>query len=655
MFGVTTTGDLMILLKFVGPELTDRYLTWKTARDNWLLKAKEAKESFYSDVDGTGTLFTKEELASITNLTDIPVSLNLQYPLIDTKLSILTATRPSIRVISVQGDQEMAFVVDKVKHGIFLQSNTGTEIEECTKEGLITGMGGLGIQEPDFYLVGDFNTLVKYIRNEYIILDPNAKDKSLADMEGYWIDKMITLSKAQYLYDHIVSQVKDDQGRDVSWDQFIMRSGTTEWDEGVVGGSYSRNTQVVWTREYYEKVYSEAHYIKDKNGDVQVIFPEDIEPKNKAILETASKKEKGIFIRKHLILGDYVVAVKTMPLTEYPLKMMFYEWGGQPYKTYGMTHFTQPAQDAFNKLIQLFIANGVLSNNAGWRAPKGGIAPDDKKQWEEHGANPYVIKEYVPQEVAGKVLVPEKEQVAQMSSFYPLVLDMLKGSIQFTTGVSDVLTGDAKEAGVDVFSALQQYQSAAMQRVMLSGKHMNDVLELLGRTLVEHIVAYIKPDQNYFFFDEDGEENEVIIAQQVANSVKMAKYKVATTPSTDNPTQRISVATELFKIAQTTSSPAERSLFVNKAIELLDIKETKDLIEKLDVVNNLQSQNAQLEEDLDRQEELNKQMENKMINTDINNKILKKILDKTNALSEMYGRVQEVLNTKTKVENNGTE
>ena len=637
----------MVIFKNISPTLTDRWLVWRTVKDNWMERAKRAKEMYYTDVDKTGTNYTKEQLAAINDLTTLPISINWQYPILQQKLAMLISTRPSIKVVSVDGDQDIAFVVDKVKHGIFLQSNSSAEIEIATKESLITGMGCISIEEPDFYLKGDFNTLIKYVRNEYVVLDPNAKDRSLSDMEGYFITKMITLAKAKYLYSDIVNELKDESGGKVSWDTLVSYNKEEQWDEGVVAGTYSKNTEVVWVREYYEKVYSEAHYIKDENGDIQIVFPEDIEEKNRGILKQAERTEKGIYVRKHLILGDYTVAIKTLPITEYPVKVMFFEWGGKPYESYGMIHFTRSMQEAFDKMVQMFIANGILSNNAGWRAPKGAIAPDDKKQWEEHGANPYVIKEYVPQEVAGTVLVPEKEQVQQMSSFYPMMLDMLKSSIQFSTGVSDVLSGDAREAGVDTFSSLQQYQSAAMQRVMLSSKHINDTLELVGKTLVEHIAAYIKPNQNYMFFDEDGDVNEVKVAQEVANSIKLTSYKVATIPSTDNPTQRISIATELFKIAQSTPSPAERSLFTNKAIELLDIRETKDLLEKTDVVRNTEAKNEQLEEDLKRQTELNKQMENSMIETSVNNKILKEILNKTNALSELYGRTVAEIKPKT--------
>lgn len=634
----------MIIFKNLSAELEDRYFTWHTARREWMKRAKKAEEQYFTDVEGTGTSYTKDQLIKIEDLTNLPVSVNFQYPILNQKLAMLVATKPSIKVVSVDGEQEIAFAMDRIKHGIFLSSQASTEIEMQTKWALITGMGGLNIQEPDFYQKGDFNTVLKYMRNEYIILDPNAKDPSLTDMEGYWTDKVTTMAKARYLYSDIVSKLKDESGKKVTWESLVSYQKYDAYGDEIVGGTYSRATETVWVREYYEKVYSEAHYVENKNGDIEVIFPEDVEKGNELILKNPKRKEKGIYVRKYLILGNWVVAIKTLPITEYALKISFFEWGGKPYSSYGMIHFSSSMQEAFDKMVQLFITNGILQNNAGWKAPKGSIAPADKKKWEQQGNNPFVVKEYVPQEVAGTVLIPEKDTVQQMSNFYPLILDMLKSAIQFSTGIPDVLTGDAKEAGVEVFSSLQQFQSAAMQRVMLAAKHMNDTLELVGRTMIEHIAAYIRPTENFMYFDESGDIIKIDIAKEISNSIKLTAFKVTAVPSTDNPTQRISVASELFKIAQTTASQAQRDLFVNKAIELLDIKETKDLLEQVDVVKNMEGQVAQLEEDLKRQTELNKQMENQLVNTEVNNRILKDLMGKMNKLSELYGNLEAQLN-----------
>jgi hypothetical protein len=649
----------MILYKPLSAELTDRYLTWLNARADWLKYAEECKGMYATDVEGTKTSYTQAQVDAIGETTDLPVSVNFQYPILNQKLAMLIATKPSVKVVSVDGAEEIAYAMDRIKHGIFLDSKASTEIEMQTKWTLITGMGALNIQEPDFYHKGDFNTTVKYISNEYVILDPNAKDASLTDMEGYFTDRLTTLAKAKYLYGDIVDQLYDESGKKVEWEQLVSYQKYDATGQEIVQGTYSNSTNTVWIREYYEKVYSEAHYVEDKNGDIQIVFPEDLEEENKYMLKKAKRTEKGIYVRKYLILADYVVAIKTLPLTEYPLKVQFFEWLGSPYTSYGMIHFSKSMQEAFDKMIQLFITNGILQNNAGWKAPKGSIAPGDKKKWEQEGNNPFVVKEYVPQEHAGTVLIPEKDTVQQMSNFYPLILDMLKSAIQFSTGIPDVLTGDAREAGVDVFASLQQFQSAAMQRVMLAAKHMNDTLELVGRTLIEHVAAYIRPSENYMYFDEQGDVIKIEIAKEIANSIKLTSFKVTAVPATDNPTQRISISQELFKVAQTTSSVSQRDLFVNKAIELLDIKETKELLEQVDVVKNMEGQVGQLQKDLERQQELNKQMENRMINSEINNKILNQLMGKMNSLSELYGKLSQELNkklstiTSEKTENNG--
>jgi len=285
------------------------------------------------------------------------------------------------------------------------------------------------------------------------------------------------------------------------------------------------------------------------------------------------------------------------------------------------------------------ILNGLLTNNSGWKAPKGSIAEEDRPKWEDYANNPRVIKEYVPVVREGQVFVPEREKIEPIGQFFPYLLDLLKNGIEYSTGITPILQGDAREANVEVFSSLQQYQNAAMQRVQLSTAHINEAMIDLGQVMVENMTANIGPD-NYQFFDDKGNLNELEIAQEIANDIKSYRYLVVSIPSTAMPTQRLAMATELAKIAQSTADPLERSLYTQTAIDLTELREFDDLKEQLDVVKRTQGQLNDLQEAYDRLMETSKQMENKYINISLENRILKQLMSKEQAITKAYAEME---------------
>jgi len=638
----------MVLFQRLSDSLSERFDTWTTARSEWLARAKISKEYYYQDVEDTGTNYTRSQVDTINDTTGITVSINVIYPNVNQKLAMLVQTRPGFKVVSTDGRfKDEAFVLDKMKHGIMLQSKSILQNEEWIKEALITGIGLQSTMESDFYRPGQFNTLLKYIPNELCLLDPNCTDRTLEDMEGYWLEQELTLPKAIHLYKDIVDQLRDDSNNPVDWAVFTTDSANSMVDEKfrVVTDNYSTRDKVR-ARKYFEKVFSTMYLIEGMDGNIQRVFKENLPEEQHAILADAIAEVPGIYVRETLVLGDFMVDITTKPVTKYELNALFAEWGGRPYRSYGMVHFTIGMQEAYDKMIQMFILNGILTNNAGWIAPKGSIAPEDKPKWEQFGANPQVIKEYVPKEIGGKPIKPEREKVEPLSNFYPVMMNMLEEHIKKSTGITDVLTGDASENKIDTFSTFQQYQSSAMQRVILSTMHVNTALMQVGEVLTELMIANIAPETNYVFFDEKGDLNEIKVAKEVARTIKLGSFGVASIPATNLPTKNMAAGIALMEVAQSTSNPATRELYTQKGLELMEITGVDQLNEDVDIVRRTEQALSAANEDLKRLKELNKQMENKLINTEIDNKVLKKTLQALEGIAEQKGREEE----KTKTE-----
>jgi hypothetical protein len=327
------------------------------------------------------------------------------------------------------------------------------------------------------------------------------------------------------------------------------------------------------------------------------------------------------------MLGNYIVSIEMLPITDFPIKVKFFEWGGKPYRSYGLIHYAAAMQDTMDKAIQLMIQNGILTNNAGYTSPKNGIPQEDKSKWEDLGSRPGIIKEYVPTVIGNQVFKPEREVIQPLSNFYPTLVQMMQQGIRTSTGIFANVTGDTSEAETDVFSTLKSMNDAAVQRIKLAMSHINLANQALGNVVLEYLLANIRVDEKYVFFDENEKVNEIEVVQKLLEEMSLGRYKMLSVASEALPSQKIDMAHSLLQISQTTPDPTERSIYVQKAFELSDIRAFDDLREEVDTAKKMRAQIEQLENQIKRQQELIKQVQNKSLNSEYEAELTKRLCD----------------------------
>ncbi len=633
----------MLKLEQVNEKFLKKKFLWKSERDKWLQYGNYCKSYYYNDVEDTKTIFTREQLKKIEEKWNIPVSINKIYPIVSQQIGILTKTKPSFQIVSFDekaikevkiSDKEtvkvnLSTLIDKITKNIMYNSVASLEEEEIIKDVLTLGMGIAGIVEVKNRQPGTLGLKYKRIQPESIILNPDTFERDLSDLTGYIIEKEISLEEAKKTYQLLIDALKQKFGSDVDWEMF--KKYTTGIDQNGIRLTASLDERV-YVCEYYDKVYTLMYFVKNINtNNIDRVFEENLEEgQREIVLKTAVDTELNIFVRRTLILGDYVVLEEILPLTEFPMQAKFFEWGGKPYKSYGMVHFLRDMQDAFTKTIQNAIVNGMLSNNAGWTAPKGSISQEDKAKWESLGAYPGTIKEYIPQVIEGVLLKPERDQISNLSNFYPLLMETILKGMDEVSGITDVLKGSPNPQ-IEVFSTLKKLEEIATYRLETVLDHITMPFTKLGQALVEYILAYLSPEDIVVFADPRTKEGIINfqLLQDWTADFKLAKYYVIAIPGEGLPSKRLSQATELFKIAQSTSDPYMRNAFMKKAFELSDIGNFEDLIAEIDIMRQTQAQIEQLNETVNRLKEINKQLENRIIRAEIDNKVLLEIIKTT--------------------------
>ncbi len=606
--------------------------------DNWFAVAKafhatvaKYENYFLGDIDDTNTPFNKEQLKRIRETTGIESSINKIYSTTSTAIAYLARKRQSSRMVAIDDKyKNHAIVMDKLRQGIVIDSMSIVAEEESIKDMLISGMGSKIIEQPASPYETIFPAVINYIHNSEVILDINCTDRTLRRMQGFFIDKDIPLAEAQRLYQTKIDQINEvyikDGEQKVVWEQFT-RMGTS--------GSPNRRApenlmymQTVWTREFYDKVFTKCYLIEDPDLGIRKLFAENLFPVQQSLLQNPIRVDEGIYVRKTTLLGDYIIDVTFLPITEYPLIVRFFEWGGKPYKSKGFVHYGIPNQQAYDSTLQLLLLNGYVTTNAGYKAPRNSITPAEKRQLENGLLDPTKVFLYTPVVIGDQVFIPEKDIPGQLSNFYPEMLQLFSQGLYETTGIDPAIMNQTPaDNKIETFSSLTKYETASMQRIMLQYDHISLANQQEGNILLEFLMSELKPDVAYTFLDSQGKINEVNLTMEAIKETKLARYKVYAIPNEMMQTQRLSVSQMLFNIAQSSQDGEERKLFTEFAMKLQDIPELDELLDKIDELKNLQGMINQMQDQIKRQNELMKQTENKAINAEYREKLYARMME----------------------------
>lgn len=625
----------MLVIEEIPEFLTKKKDTYQAEQRKWLEKVKLFEGYYYNDVDDTGTTFNQMQKQKVENNTGITVSLNQIYSIVEQKLAILAQTKTSSRVVtqddSLEGKQ-YAYMIDKIKNHVLYNSEALLESKESLKDMLVMGMGITGVFPTNEEVSGEIGVEYMYIHPSQVLLDVNTRKVNGKDMKDFFLIKEIDEAEAEELYGAKIEEINSLYGtnhtlRDFSRAGFFIEK---EQRNKVIG----EDVHTYDIAEYYSKKYTTMYLIENMEGGLEFVFKENLPEELYYLLDNPLAIEQNRFSAKTTILGTKIIEYEILPITKHPIRVKYFNWGGRPYRCYGVAHYLKGMQDAQDKGVQLMIQNGMLTNNAGWEAPVGSIDEQEKVKYETIGNKPGVIRLYKPIILENQVLKPERTQIQQLSNFYPMLIDMMTQAMEKSSGIFPFMQGDPQSAKIDVFSTLQQYQNAGMQRIFMSLVDIQVAEQYIGNLLVEWAVVKILPEETYIIYDNEQNKFENIrITKEMIKNFKLVKYKVLSIPTEAMPTQKLAMATELMKISQTTPDPIERSVYIKKAFSLSDMRGFDEVQEEIDTAKNLQSQIEQLNGELKRIQEVNKQLENRTINAELKARIVEAYYKATDGIT----------------------
>jgi hypothetical protein len=237
---------------------------------------KEDLEIYYSDVDGTRTQFTQEQLDFIAQRYDIPISTKISWAIIEQMVSFLTGAKPAPRLLATtDSTADFTNMYQQAIVAAWYESHMNRELVMAIRDCLAGGLGWFQVRPNDFYSETTFGVVAEYVQWEKVYVDPHARKPDFSDAEYMCVVDVLPRGKAERRYD--ITLTEDDITNfapDIMWGvdtTHIPLVAGWPFEAGLTGNKRDR---YVWTREFFSKQQVNV-YISD-TGQVSSKKPKPI-------------------------------------------------------------------------------------------------------------------------------------------------------------------------------------------------------------------------------------------------------------------------------------------------------------------------------------------------------------------------------------------
>ena len=631
----TITKDKLIALGQDYEEvlrLTRKFRFYKAANNKWFNRAKEAEELFYSDREGTGTIYKQSQLDELKALNAIPLSINLAVPIIEQQVAFVTGGKPSLSVLPVgDSSKHTAYVFKELAQACCYLNNFQGLQEQRDTDAFVTGKGFLILQPNNYYIHNDFNVIIDYIDWKYVYEDPSMTRRDGKDREGVFVVKPITAARAQKLYNLTKQEISAAQSAVDGVDGISIES----WYDSITTLSASGqdpSDRLVYVFDYYEKV-TVTLYIND-SGEVSTTPQED-----------TVKQFPRSFVKKTTKVGNLIKYQQLMPISEIPVVRSI-KLHRKSSIANGILHDLVDLIYSFNKSLGTCLIHAQKSANGDILIAEGTI--NNVKKFQDGIGTPGNIIEYSPDYQLQDGGRPGQFAVTPMNqAFYQLAKD-IKELIDFIAGIYDMQYGDSSNAPRTA-DGTQQVANFGAVRPNMYARHFDEANSQVLNILIEMFQAY-SPHENVISYidktetgklirtniklqlEQDAQNNprlkQVALGGQLGSvienlatgeieailgDIKAGQYSCRYTSTGDLPSTR-SMALGFLKNMMSTI-PGDNPLglaILRMMLKISDYPEVDTLMQDADAIQQLQQQLQQIGQQLQESEKEKQVLEKKL-------------------------------------------
>lgn len=436
-----------------------------------------------------------------------PITINLVRPLLSQQASMLTSSRPTWKVVPIQGaSKRIAEIAQRLLVGKWNSDYVDIEYDRAVLDMLIEGIGYLFIDLASFLENSTFDINIQRLNWKYVYPDPNASRFDLSDAENIVIKKKVGMQYAQVKFRMSESQVKDAMGDVISVNpmstqiQVLDRFSKYPAERIIYkikpdnAGNYPELHDMPPSIFYTTKLRKTVEQEKRRwYKDLKVMEAE-------GKVDLTLLKELNIY--RCISVGHNVAYEGVMNIRDYPVIPLVNELIDEVTKVDSEVTFIEGIQEAMNKFYMLTIHNAMLTGNVRFMAPEGSVT--NKAQFQRTSALPGATLEWKPQPDLGggaNFGKPEVIQPGNLSpAFYTLSQDLQKKA-EYQLSMYAPVRGDAQQSP-ETFSTTASLQDFGSQRVKRLARRLDIMLAKAGEVMIQFFQNYADVNEMVSFVED---------------------------------------------------------------------------------------------------------------------------------------------------------
>ncbi len=645
-------------------ELNRLFKRYHTARKPWYNRGIENEELVYSDREGTGTQFKASQIRKAQEDRAIPITVNILSAIKEQIQAFLTAFKPALSCIPVgASSKSFSYVWREVCLCLWHLNVTSRELDAAIGDSITVGNGYLRLKPTNFYVSNEFNVVIEYTPWQYVYLDPDSKRQDLKDHEAVILATPYTAQKAKNMY-----QLTDEEIAFCSVD--VDKDGVTVpiGDKTAFTGTEDKP---IWLQEFFIKTKKMVYYLAD--GTTTFEKPAEskmsVGPEGLSNTEVVAEQPR-VVIRYVLKVGDYIKQEQFLPCEEYPIIKLGCKWNKKPYD-YPVMHDIVDLQKAFNSFLAITILNAQYTSNGGYIAPEGSI---DKAQFKQDISTPGSVAEYDADPQLPNAGQPIPRTVQPLNNAWYTLMSQIIYFVEYVTGIYGVVQGNPQNTP-NTLGATNSLQDFGTQRIKRHARHIDYALNDLFDVLIPFVQHYGKKDaiatyinntdamvqirmnvtgqvdaSGQFTEQEQGQEKAALIEDMASGQVRailgdfnVGKYHTRFQNASDIPSTRAMALSIIKDLMSHMSSPEIATVVAEQALELLDIPQADNILNKVQIVNKMQEQLGQMQEQIGKLAKDNEKLTEEIFDREKEIKLLQfdKDLNKTKVKLETLTKEQE--------------
>ena len=325
-------------------------------------------------------------------------------------------------------------------------------------------------------------------------------------------------------------------------------------------------------------------------------------------------------IKLTCVVGDKLLYSKYLPIKQYPIIPFHYKWTGTPFPMSAVSPLIGKQRE-LNKAHQLMIHNASLGSSLRWIYEEGSV---DTDYWEKYSSAPGALLPKRPGYEAPVAVTP-----FQLNNAFFNLTQTGKQDMEYLAGIYSSMQGDISATQDMPYKGMLAMDEYGTRRIKYWLKHSIDpALKQLGNLIKEYSQAVYTAHKVFRVVQPNAIEEDknveinVPLYNDLGNAIgkwrdyATAKFDVRVVAGSTLPINRWAYLEELKQLM---------NLGVVDDVAVLaetDIKNKESIVKRKSLYAQLQSQIANLEEELKKEKGTNETLERQIIQSNIKNKVM---------------------------------